>query len=125
MKINIKATGIELTSAINDYVQKKVGSLEKYLAKREGVVVQVEVGKSTKHHKSGDVFRAEAHLVGGGLNLYAASEQADLYAAIDLMKDDVVHKLTHLKGRKMALARRGAQALKNMMRGFNPFRKRD
>lgn len=123
MKINIKATGIALTPAISDYVQKKISSVEKFLPSSD-VVAQVEVGKSTKHHKTGDVFMAETHLMGAGLDLYAVSKQGDLYAAIDLVKDELVHELTHLKGKKETLYRKGAQMAKNMMKGLNFFKKR-
>lgn len=124
MKINIKATGIELTPAIYNYTEKKVLTLEKYLEASEGVVAQVEVGKSTNHHKSGDIFRAEVHIIGSGLDLYAMSEQADLYAAIDLVRDEINQKVINLKGKRQTLTRRGAQAIKNMMKGLNPFKKR-
>lgn len=123
MKINIKATGIELTPAIKDYVEKKIGAVEKYLS-AEDIVAQVEVGKSTQHHKSGDVFRAEVHLIGAGLDVYAVSDEADLYAAIDLVKDELKAKLTHTKGKKEALYRRGARRVKDIMKGLNPFKKR-
>jgi putative sigma-54 modulation protein len=124
MKINIKATGIELTPAISEYVHKKVSSLEKYLEKGSDVVAQVEVGKITQHHKSGEVFRAEVHLIGAGFDLYAASEQTDLYAAIDVVKDEISRNLTHQKGKRFALARRGGRMVKDMMKGLNPFKKR-
>jgi len=123
MRINIKATGIELTPAISDYVHKKVSSIEKF-ASNPDAVAHVEVGKNSEHHKSGNVFKAEVHIIGGGLDLYAVSEQADLYAAIDIMKDEVVHELMHEKTRKETLARRGAQAIKNMIRGINIFKRR-
>ena len=97
MKINIKATGIDLTPTISDYVTKKVSSIEKYLEPNPDVVAQVEVGKSTQHHQSGKVFRAEVHIIGGGLDLYAVSEKEDLYAAIDTVKDEITHALTHSK----------------------------
>lgn len=119
MKINIKATGIALTPAISDYVQKKISSIEKYLDKDStDTVAQVEVGKSTRHHKAGNIFRAEVHLVGAGLDLYAFSEQTDLYAAIDLVRDEVMHSLVQKKGKHETLARRGARLIKNAMKGF-------
>jgi putative sigma-54 modulation protein len=124
MRINIKATGIELTPAITEYTEKKISSIEKYFQASEAAVVQVEVGKSTQHHKHGNVFRAEVHVIGGGLDLYAASEQADLYAAIDAVRDEIVHKLTHEKGKRFALARRGGQKIKDIMKGLNFFKKR-
>lgn len=123
MKINIKGTGIELTPAITSYVEKKISAIEKYTHAHPNVVVQVEVGKQSQHHKSGDVFHAEVHLIGEGLDLYAASNQSDLYAAIDLVKDEVVQKLVSGKDKSQTLMRRGAQRVKNMMRGFNPFKK--
>lgn len=124
MKINIKATGIELTPAIAEYAEKKISSIEKFFLTIPDVVAQVEVGKVTQHHRSGDIFRAEAHITGGGLDLYAASEQSDLYAAIDLVKDDLSRTLMHQKGRRLALARRGGQMIKDMIKGLNFFKKR-
>lgn len=130
MKINIKATNIELTPAISDYVTKKISMLEKYLPAQTGfemnpdAVVKVEVGKTTQHHKSGDVFRAEVHITGAGLDIYAASEQSDLYAAIDLVKDEIIHNALQGKGKKETLTRKGARMIKDMMRGLNPFKKR-
>lgn len=125
MKINIKATGIQLTPAITSYVEKKISAIEKYLDKNQKeTVAQVEVGKSTKHHKSGEVFLAEVHLSGVGLDLYAVSEQIDLYSAIDLVKDEIVQNLVQLKGKRQTLSRKGAQIVKNMMKGLNFFKKR-
>lgn len=124
MKINIKATNIELTPSITEYVERKVGMVEKYINNTD-VVAQVEVGKSTQHHKQGMLFRAEVHLVGGGIDIYAVSEQEDLYAAIDLVKDEVVRKVEHTKGKKETLTRRGAQAIKNAMKGMAFFKKRN
>jgi putative sigma-54 modulation protein len=123
MRTNIKATGIELTPAITSYVEKKIGGIEKYFGGTDPVV-QVEVGKSTQHHKNGPIFRAEVRVSGAGLNAYAASEQTDLYAAIDVVKDDIIQKLTHEKGKRDTMMRRGGRMMKNMMRGMNPFKKR-
>jgi len=118
MKTNIKATGIELTPAISSYVYKKISSIEKYLPAQAGIVAQVEVGKSTHHHKAGNIFRAEVHITGGGLDLYAVSEKEDLYAAIDVVKDEVVRNVVQLKDKRETLTRRGAKMMKNMMKGL-------
>jgi len=123
MKINIQATGIELTPAISQYVNKKIGALEKFVRNADAVA-QVEVGRSTRHHKTGEVFMAEVHLRGAGIDLYAVSEHSDLYAAIDLVKDDIARSAVQLKKKRETLTRRGAKAIKNMMKGFNIFRKR-
>lgn len=124
MKINIKATNIELTPAISAYVEKKLSAIEKFLGGSKDVVAKVEVGKSTQHHKSGDIFKAEVHISGAGADYYALSEESDLYAAIDLVKDEIVRNLAHEKGKRFALARRGARKVKEMIKGFNPFKRR-
>jgi len=112
---------MELTPAISSYVHKKVSSIEKYLPAQVGtdVVAQVEVGKSTRHHKAGNIFRAEVHITGGSLDLYAVSELDNLYAAVDVVKDEIVHNVLQLKGKRETLARKGAEMMKNMMKGFS------
>ena len=126
MKINIKATNIELTPEISDYTHKKVSSIEKYLPLQtdnnisEGdIVAHVEVGKTTKHHKAGEIFRSEVHIVGGGLDIYATSEQEDLTVAIDLVRDEVIRSATQIKGNQETLTRRGAKMVKYMMKGLS------
>lgn len=124
MKINIKATGIELTEAISDYVHKKVSALEKYFDKPDAVA-RVEVGRSTQHHKTGEVFKAEVHVTGAGLDIYAMKEAADLYAAIDLVKDEIIQNALQEKGKRETLTRRGARMMKSMLRGVNIFKRRE
>jgi putative sigma-54 modulation protein len=119
MKINIMATGLELTQSISDYVHKKIASLDKYLNAELDVVAHVEVGKTTKHHKTGEVFKAEIHLVAPGLDLYVVTHEEDLYAAIDKVKDDMSRELRRTKGRQSALTRKGEQLMKGAMKGYS------
>ncbi len=118
MNINIKATGIALTDAIRDYVYKRISSIEKYLNKDSVVTTQVEVGKTTKHHKGGEVFRAEVRMSGGGVDLYVTKEAEDLYTAIDLVEDEVSRKIISTKGRHIRLLRQGQRAVKYMIKGI-------
>ncbi|MEK7135270.1 MAG: ribosome-associated translation inhibitor RaiA [Patescibacteria group bacterium] len=124
MRLNIKGTNMELTPAIRAYVEKKLSVVEKYLGENVDAVARVEVGKITHHHKSGEIFKAEVHIIGGGVDQYAVVEQADLYAAIDMLKDEIVQNLNNEKGKRFVRARRGARMIKEMMRGLNPFKKR-
>lgn len=129
MNINIKATNIELTPAIREYAEKKVQALLKHLEKNTDTNIYVEVGKTTKHHKGGDFFKAEIKIMGGGMDHYAVSEKEDLYAAIDLAKDEIIHEIEHAKGKSMKMFRRQQQAMKDILRGmpskFNYFKKKD
>ena len=91
MNIQIKNTNLELTQAISDYLYKKLSDLENLVSHHDkDALCRVEIGKTTKHHKSGDVFRAEINLRMKGENVYVVSEREDLYAAIDEVKDESI-----------------------------------
>ncbi len=118
MKINIKATGISLTPAISEYVEKKVAMLDKFFRDLPDALVEVEVGKTTRHHKSGDIFKAELHIKQTGEEFYATVEKDDLYAAIDAVKDQMVSELTSRRKRAMRLVRKGGMKIKNFIKGI-------
>lgn len=119
MKINLKATGIELTPAISDYAHKKVSILSKYLPQDESTyVAHVEIGRTTEHHKEGKVYKAEIHLTGGGLDTYAATTAEDIYAAIDLVENEAARALLSQKGKRIRILRKGERIVKNMMKGY-------
>jgi putative sigma-54 modulation protein len=123
MNINIKATNMELTGAINDYVNKRLSSIEKF-SKGSEISGYVEVGKTTNHHKQGDVFKAEFDISINGEKFFAMSEKNDLYAAIDDAREELSQKITHNKDRKQTLFKRGASSVKKMLKGLsdrNPF----
>ncbi len=123
LNLNIKATYIELTDAIRSYVLEKIGSIEKLLpANDESASAQVEVGKETRHHESGEIFKAEVNLHFRGHHLYAVERAVDLYAAIDLVRDEIVRQVNSSMEKKTTLVRRGGRAIKNALRGLNPWK---
>jgi putative sigma-54 modulation protein len=117
MKINIKATGITLTPSISEYIEKKINMLDKFFREEE-TLINIEVGRTTKHHKSGEIFRAEIRITAVGQEYYAVSETEDLYAAIDEVKDNIVQELTSRKRKTVHLFRRGGAQIKNLMKGI-------
>jgi len=115
----IKATNLELTPAISDYVMKKVAALEKFVAPDDtSAMIDVEVGKTTKHHQSGDVFRAEFNFYIGGKDFRAVAEESDLYAAIDEIKDEMAREISSHKSKEKTLFMKGRAALKDLLKGF-------
>jgi putative sigma-54 modulation protein len=120
MNINIKATNIELTDAIRDYVEKRVDMILKYVNQDESNVhCFVEVGKITNHHKQGEVFKTEFNLKISGKKYYSVSRKEDLYASIDDVKDEIVRKITKNKDREKTLFKRGALSIKKMLKGLS------
>ncbi len=124
---NIKATNIELTDSIRDYVEKKLAIVEKYVKRETMERIYVDVGRSTNHHKQGDVYRAEFDMIISGEKFYAAAEAEDMYAAIDEAHEEIVRQITEDKDHKISLIRRGARSVKKMLKGLskrNPFTSR-
>ncbi len=121
MKTNIKTSGIELTPAISDYINRRLASVERFVSGDPSAICDVEVGRTTVHHKQGDIFRAEVHIIAKNRNLYASSEKSDLYAAIDDVRDEIVRELSSAKEKRVSLIRRGGARVKNMMKGIGEF----
>jgi len=121
MNINIKTTNIELTPAISRYVTKKVESLEKFIGSQKKdaeTQVWVEIGKITKHHEQGDVFRAEAQMRLPHASLRAESINEDLYAAIDGVRDEMQREMTNTHNKQITRFREGARKVKNIVTGL-------
>ena len=54
MNIKTRTTNFDMTPAIEEYVTKKVSSLEKFFGEdKKEALCEVELGKTTMHHKSG------------------------------------------------------------------------
>jgi putative sigma-54 modulation protein len=121
--INIKATNMDLTDAIREYVEKRLEATEKFFKETEPTIY-IELGKTTKHHKSGDFFKAEFNITVAGINYYTVAEEADLYEAIDEAKEEIIRQIKDKKNRKQTLFKRGATSIKKMIKGIskrNPF----
>jgi len=128
MKINIKAKNMELTPAIRDYVTKRVTNLEKLISKIENkggeALVNFEVGKSTNHHKMGDVFHSDCLINMNGEEFYSSADGEDLYQTIDQVKESLFYEINKNKDRRQTLFKRGALSVKKMLKGLskrNPF----
>lgn len=114
MNIIVKGSHMEVTESIRDYLEKKLRTLEKFLD--PNAMIEAEVGKTSNHHKNGDIFRAELNINNGGKATFVKSEQADLYAAIDKVRDEAADILASKKDKRQSLFRKGAQRMKNLFR---------
>ncbi len=117
MNIKITTTNFEKTTAIEEYVMKKISSLERFLNTSGEILCEVELGKTTEHHKSGDIFKAEVNIVcPGNVQFYAVAEEADLYTAIDIVRDEVEQLIVNKKKKRETLFKRGALKFKNLLK---------
>jgi len=114
----IKATGMELTSAIEEYARSRVASLEKYVDEKDTATnMDIEVGKTTEHHQSGEIFRAEFTIQFRGKTIRATATNEDLYAAIDEVEAEAARMMSEHKDKKKTLFLKGAAQIKKMLKG--------
>ncbi len=120
MKIIIKTKNFQSSSAIENYVQKKLETLKKFLENfnKESLMTEIELGRTTRHHQSGDIFRAEINLSVDGKLFRVESEQDDIYAAIDEVRDDLEREIKAFKTKKETIFIRGARSLKKKVWHF-------
>ena len=90
MKIIIKFTGVDSTSAITEFIEEKIGGIAKFIKRWDtdsAIEAQVEIARTTAHHHKGDVFRAEVNLHLPGKSLRAEHTDWDMRVAIDKARD--------------------------------------
>ncbi|MBU5267191.1 ribosome hibernation-promoting factor, HPF/YfiA family [Virgibacillus proomii] len=87
MKFNIRGENVEVTGAIRDYVEKKIGKLERYFDTPP--TSEVHVNLSVYNDKQ----RIEVTIPMTNLLLRGEVEHTDLYAAIDLVVDKLERQI--------------------------------
>lgn len=120
MHINIVRTeNIDLTDSLHDYLEKKLQKVaDKFIDKNdESAQCDVELSKTTEHHQSGPYYRAEFNLHIAGKDLFAASDQEDLYVAIDDARDEIERQLRRHREKQETRLKKGGRKLKRMLRG--------
>lgn len=119
MQINIVDTSnLELTDPLRSYAEQKLQKLStKYVDPNdESAQCDVELSKTTEHHKEGAIYRAEFNVHISGKDLFAASEQEDIYAAVDDAAAKLAKQFTSHRGKRETLLRKGGKKLKQMLR---------
>jgi len=92
MKLNIKTKNTQLTEALNDYVYKRFGKLEKYFtAEMSGTVTMI-----IEQHA---VHKVEATIPIDGYILRAEAKSNDMYASIDAVEEKIERQIRKYKTR--------------------------
>jgi len=89
MNINIKTTELDLTPSLKVFINEKLGGLAKFvkgLDKEGAVEMHCEIARTTKHHRHGNVFKAEVNLHLPKKLLRAVEYHEDARKAIDALK---------------------------------------
>lgn len=91
-KYNVRGENIEVTQAIRDYVEKKVGKLERYFTDVPDATAHVNLKVYTEKTAKVEVTIPLPYLV-----LRAEETSPDLYASIDLVVDKLERQIRKFK----------------------------
>jgi len=100
MQIRIKATQIELTDSLKNYIQEKMDMLDKYLGDIKVMNCDIEIEKTKSNQNKGKIFRAEVNLSVPGEMLRVEKTANDLYKAIDKVKDHLPRSIKRYKEKR-------------------------
>jgi len=93
MRTNIRGNKVKITSAINDYIENKLGKLDKYLENPDEVTASVLVKVKGKDQTVEVTIPVKKFI------LRAEETHSDLYAAIDLVTDKLERQIRKNKTR--------------------------
>jgi putative sigma-54 modulation protein len=100
MKFNIKTTNIELTSELRNYVEEKINSLDKFIKYTNSSIQSwVEIGRTTKHHQTGKIWRAEVQIHLPKKSVRAEAVSDNIFVAINEVVDELQIELKKYKGK--------------------------
>lgn len=114
--LNIKTKNFTVTPALRALLEKRLAPLGRLLPQRKEVVCDVELGRITKHHQAGKIFRVEINLDTGTLLVRAEALEETMESAIDQVKQELKAELQKMGSRKKTLERKGARVAKDLMR---------
>lgn len=91
MNINVRGKNVEVTDALKEYVEKRLGKLDKYFVDLKEANVTLVVEKAD--------HRVEVTIPVSGMILRGEETTGDMYSSIDLVMDKLERQLEKYKSR--------------------------
>lgn len=98
MKIEMFAKNMEVTDRINEYVNKKVGKLDRFLTDIEDIRVDLSHIKSAR--SAADRHVAQLTIHGKGYILRTEESASDLFTAVDASLEKMQRQIERFKGKR-------------------------
>lgn len=107
MNLTVHGRNVAVSDRVHEYVEKKVGRLDKYLPQiREA---RAELVRS-ESRAAGDRYTAQLTIWASGQILRAEESSEDLFASVDAIVDKMYRQIERYKGRRFKSRRRDAAA---------------
>lgn len=97
MELHISSHGIQVTDYLRDYIEKKIGKLDRYLPD----ISEARVDLSTENTRSaGELQVAQVTLRANGKYIRAEERSHDIFASIDTVLDKLYRQIARYKGKR-------------------------
>lgn len=93
MQFHIRGKNVDVTDALRDYVEKKIGRMDRYFEVPSASDVQVTLSVNKNKHT------VEVTIPVSGVTLRAEEKSEDMYASIDLVVDKLERQIRKHKTR--------------------------
>jgi len=108
MEVTIRGRNVEVTSRLQDYVEKKVGKLDRYLPTISEAHMDIAVEKT---RSAEDRQVVQLTIRSKGSILRAEERNQDLFTAIDAVLDKMYRQIGRYKGKHHDRSRAGAEEI--------------
>ena len=124
MNIIIKTKKLELTPSLEHFINKKVNSLQKFLGvfKHHELPMKkghalfdtlIEVGRESKHHRKGDVYKTEIMIALPGKHLFAQATGDDVIKTINEARNEIEREIRKYKTKTIEFPRRKSKKMRD------------
>jgi len=108
MQVTIRGRNVEITPRLQEYVEKKVGKLDRYLPTISEAHMELAIENT---RDTNDRQIAQLTVRSKGAILRAEERNHDIYAAIDAVMDKMYRRIGRYKGKHQDRSRPGAEEI--------------
>jgi putative sigma-54 modulation protein len=108
MQLIVQGRNVEITDWIREYVNKKVGRLERYLNQVSDARIELSHNAT---RAADDRYTAQLTMWSNGHILRAEESTADILVSIDAAVEKISHQISRFKGRRYQNRRRQSAAV--------------
>ncbi len=102
---------------MREYLEDKVVRVaDRLMGDDEAAILEIEFALDTRHHRKGEVWRAEANLALGKKVIRAEETGEDPHAVIDALGDELSREIKSFKDKSKTKHIRGARTIKNILK---------
>ncbi len=120
MRVTIRQKNLKITPALTKYIEQKILKPIRRLLKESSTqdlpILDLEFARTTRHHRKGKVYHAEANLMFGKKMLRAEADEEDIRVACDFLKEELEREIRSFKGKRLAQDRREGRGIKKEFR---------